>query len=81
MKKINGHWVFTQIGDGVVGYGRILREMVHEKSVLPLSIEHLFIYNASQDLVVQRKARAPELSQISTSLKASYDFVNRIIHT
>jgi sugar phosphate isomerase/epimerase len=81
MKKINGRWVFAQIGDGVVGYGRILKEMVHEKSMLPLSIEHLFIYNASQDLVVQRKARAPELSQISMSLKASYDFVNRSIRT
>jgi len=81
MKKINGRWVFAQIGDGVVGYGRILKEMVHDKSLLPLSIEHLFIYNASRDLVVQRKARAPELSQISMSLKASYDFVNRIIRT
>lgn len=79
MKKINDRWVFAQIGDGVVGYGRILKEMVHEKGLLPLSIEHLFIYNASQDLVVQRKARAPELSQISMSLKASYNFVNRII--
>jgi len=81
MKKINGRWVFAQIGDGVVGYGRILKEMVHEKNLLPLSIEHLFIYNASQDLVVQRKARAPELSQISMSLKASYNFINRIIRT
>lgn len=81
MKKINGGWVFAQIGDGVVGYGRILKEMAHEKSLLPLSIEHLFIYNASQDLVVQRKDRAPELSQISMSLKASYNFVNRIIRT
>jgi hypothetical protein len=58
-----------------------LKEMVHEKSLLPLSIEHLFIYNASQDLVVQRKARAPELSHISMSLRASYNFINHIIRT
>jgi len=81
MKKKNGGWVFTQIGDGVVGYDSILREMVHEKNLRPMSIEHLFIYTATQDLIVQRKAKAPELSQISMHLKASYNFINRIIRS
>lgn len=81
INKINDGWVFAQIGKGVVNYDIILRELAEEKKLLPLSIEHLFIYNATKDLIVQRKAKAPELSQISTSLKASFDYVNSFIRT
>lgn len=75
ISKINGGWVFAQIGRGIVNYDIILQELAAEKKLLPLSIEHLFIYDATEDLVVQRKAQAPQLSQISMSLKASYDYV------
>jgi sugar phosphate isomerase/epimerase len=79
MKKSSDGWDFTQIGAGVVGYDLILRELVAEKRLLPLSIEQLFIYTATQDLIVQRKAKAPQLSQISMSLKASHDYVKSFI--
>jgi sugar phosphate isomerase/epimerase len=79
INKINDGWVFAQIGQGAVNYDTILKELVEEQKLLPLSIEHLFIYAATKDLVVQRKAQAPELSQISMSLKASYDYVKSII--
>jgi sugar phosphate isomerase/epimerase len=68
-------WDFVQIGDGVVGYDIILKELVEEKKLLPLSIEQLFIYSATKCLVVQRETKAPELSQISMRLKASHDYV------
>ena len=81
IKKINNGWMFAQIGDGIVRYDIVLKELVEGHRLLPLSIEHLFIYSATNDLIVQRKAQAPELSQISASLKASYDYVYRVIHS
>ena len=75
MRKIDDGWIFAQIGKGIVNYDTILKELVEENKLLPLSIEHLFIYTATKDLIVQREAKAPELSQISMSLKASYDYV------
>ena len=75
MSKIDDGWIFAQIGKGIVSYDTILKELVEENKLLPLSIEHLFIYTATKDLIVQREAKAPELSQISMSLKASYDYV------
>jgi sugar phosphate isomerase/epimerase len=78
-KKVDG-WRFAQIGKGLVGYDIILRELVEEKKLLPLSIEHLFIYSATKNLIVQRKAKAPELDQIRISLKASYDYIASFIH-
>ena len=79
IKKINDGWLFTQIGDGIVGYDIILKQLVEDNNLLPMSIEHLFIYTATEDMVVQRKAKPPELSQISLSLNASYDYIKRII--
>jgi len=81
MNKIDDGWVFAQIGQGIVNYDLILRELVEDKKLLPLSIEHLFIYNATKDLIVQRKAKAPELDQIRRSLKASYDYVKSFFRT
>ena len=75
MSKIDDGWIFAQIGQGIVNYDTILKELVEENKLLPLSIEHLFIYTATRDLIVRREAKAPELSQISMSLKASYDYV------
>jgi sugar phosphate isomerase/epimerase len=80
MNKIDDGWVFAQIGQGVVNYDIILRELVEDKKLIPLSIEHLFIYNATKNLIVQRKAKTPELDQIRRSLKASYDYVKSFIH-
>jgi hypothetical protein len=79
MNKTDNGWDFAQIGQGVVSYGIILRELVENKKILPLSIEHLFIYTATQNLIVQRKAKAPELDQIRISLKASYEYVKSFI--
>ncbi len=79
MNKTNDGWDFAQIGKGVVNYDVILKELAQEKKLLPLSIEHLFIYSATKDLVVQRKAQAPGLAHISASLKASYDYVKRFV--
>mgnify|MGYP001826768665 FL=1 len=80
MNKIDDGWVFAQIGQGVVNYDIILRELVEDQKLLPLSIEHLFVYNATKELIVQRKAKAPELEHIRRSLKASYEYVKSFIH-
>jgi sugar phosphate isomerase/epimerase len=81
MNKIDDGWLFSQIGEGVVSYDIILKELVEEEKMLPLSIEHLFIYAATKNLIVQRKAKAPELEQIRKSLKASYEYVKSFIRT
>jgi sugar phosphate isomerase/epimerase len=75
MKKTDGEWEFSQIGKGVINYDAIFKDLVENKKFPSLSIEHLFIYTATKDLIVQRKAKVPQLSQISMSLKASYDYV------
>ena len=79
MSKIDDGWIFAQIGKGIVNYDTILKELVEENKLLPLSIEHLFIYTATKDLIVRREAKPPELSQISISLKASYDYVKSFV--
>ena len=79
VNKIDDGWVFSQIGQGMVNYDTILKELVEEKKILPLSIEHLFIYTATKNLIVQREAKAPELDQIRMSLKASYEYVKNFI--
>ena len=79
MSKIDDGWIFAQIGQGIVNYDTILKELVEENKLLPLSIEHLFIYTATKDLIVRREAKPPELSQISISLKASYDYVKSFV--
>jgi sugar phosphate isomerase/epimerase len=81
MNKLDDGWVFAQIGQGIVNYDLILRELVEDKKNLPLSIEHLFIYTATKNLIVKRKAKAPELEHIRMSLKASYDYVKSFFRT
>ena len=79
MSKIDDGWIFAQIGKGVVNYHTILKELVEDNKLLPLSIEHLFIYTTTRDLIVRREAKPPDLSQISMSLKASYDYVKSFV--
>ena len=79
MSKIDDGWIFAQIGIGVVNYHTILKELVEDNKLLPLSIEHLFIYTTTRDLIVRREAKPPDLSQISMSLKASYDYVKSFV--
>lgn len=79
LRKRDGGWAFCQIGQGVIDYDIILKELVVTNKLLPLSIEHLFIYNVSEDFIVQRKPHAPALPHIRTSLKNSIDYVNSVI--
>ncbi|MFC1799107.1 sugar phosphate isomerase/epimerase family protein [Thermodesulfobacteriota bacterium] len=79
MKKSAGGWEFTRTGSGIIEYDRIFKELVEEKKLLPMSIEYLFKYSASDDFVVSRKAETPELSEISAGLKASLEYVDAII--
>ena len=79
--KTDDGWEFSQIGKGIVSYDTIFKELAAEKKLLPLSIEHLFIYTATKDFIVQRNAQAPELSQISMSLKASLEYIKSFFST
>ena len=72
-------WEFSQIGQGVIDYDTIFQELVEGEKLLPLSIEHLFIYSASEDFIVQRLARPLPLSHISTNLKNSIAYVKDVI--
>ncbi|UCF91293.1 MAG: sugar phosphate isomerase/epimerase, partial [Desulfobacterales bacterium] len=74
-KSING-WDFTWIGNGIIDYDAIFQELVEAEKLLPMSIEHLFIFAASEHFSVHRLGQPPALSQISTSLKNSFDYVN-----
>jgi sugar phosphate isomerase/epimerase len=75
LQQVDDGWEFSQIGRGVIDYDTIFKELGEEEKLLPFSIEHLFIYNASEDLIVNRRRRPPSLSQISDSLKRSIAYV------
>ena len=75
LKKVGDGWVFSQIGGGAVGYDSIFREFTRDKKIPPMSIEHLFIYIATGNLIVERKEKAPDLDRIRMSLEASYNYV------
>ncbi|MBT8367116.1 MAG: sugar phosphate isomerase/epimerase [Deltaproteobacteria bacterium] len=79
MKKIDDGWEFSQIGKGIINYDLIFKELVEGEKLLPLSIEHLFIYSASEDFIVQRLQQPLPLSHISSILKNSIAFVNSVI--
>ena len=79
VKKMDDGWEFSQIGEGVIDYDTIFKELVEKNELLPLSIEHLFMYRASEDFIVKRLKRPPSLTHISTSLRNSIDYINSVI--
>ena len=79
MNKMDDGWEFSQIGKGVINYDAIFKELVEEEKLLPLSIENLFIYSASEKFIVRRLQRPMPLSHISTNLKNSIAYVNSVI--
>jgi sugar phosphate isomerase/epimerase len=81
LKQEGSGWQFSQIGKGVINYETIFKELIEERKPMPLGIEHLFIYNASEDLIVNRLQRPPSLSQISDSLKRSIAYVQDVFKT
>jgi hypothetical protein len=76
---VDDGWEFSQIGEGVIDYETVFKELVEKNELLPLSIEHLFMYRASEDFVVKRLQRPPTLTHICTSLRNSMDYVNSMI--
>ncbi len=80
IKKREGGWDFSGIGEGQIDYDKIFKELVEDKRILPLSIEHLFMYEASEDFLVTRSRRTPDLAYIRRSLKNSIDYVNNVIN-
>ena len=81
MNKMDDGWEFSQIGKGVINYDTIFKELVEGEKLLPLSIEHPFIYSASEDFIVRRLQRPLSLSHISTNLKNSLAYVNSVIRS
>ncbi len=79
MNKMADGWEFSQIGKGVINYDTIFKELVEGEKLLPLSIENLFIYSASEDFIVRRLHRPLSLLHISTNLKNSIAYVNSVI--
>ena len=58
----------------------LFKELGEKEKLLPLSIEQLSIYKASNDLIVHRLQRPPSLWQISASLKNSVVYVQNLIN-
>ena len=79
VKKMDDGWEFSQIGEGIIDYDTVFKELVEENELLPLSIEHLFMYRASEDFIVKRLQRPPTLTHIRRSLRNSIDYVNSVI--
>lgn len=77
-KKENG-WEFSQIGAGVIDYSTIFKELVEENTLLPLSIEQIYIYQASEDFIVHRMPQPQPLAYINKNLRDSIDFVERLV--
>ena len=75
LKQVDDGWEFPHIGGGVIDYDTIFEELGAEEKLLPLSIEQLYSYKVSKDLIVYRMQRPPSLSQISTNLKRSIAYV------
>ena len=79
MKKRDGGWNFAGIGQGVVDYDKIFKELVRSNQLLPLSIEHLFHFTADEDFIVTRAPRTPPLAEIRQSLQNSIAYVNTVV--
>lgn len=79
MKKIENGWAFCQIGDGNIDYSTIFKEMVSNKTILPTSIEQIFIYQASEDFIVTRMSHPQPLSYINKNLKDSISYVRSLL--
>ena len=79
LKKKEGGWYFSQIGAGVIGYPTIFKELIANNALLPLSIEQLFIFEASEDFTVYRKPHPQPLSYINKNLQNSIAFVKSLV--
>lgn len=79
MKKTESGWDFSGIGEGQINYDKIFKELIQDKKLLPMSIEHLFMFEASEDYIVTRSRRTPDLDYIRRSLKDSINYVNKVI--
>ena len=77
LKKIGDGWEFPPIGGGAIDYDTIFEELGAEEKLLPLSIEQLYSYKVSKDLIVYRMQEPPPLSQISIYLERSIAYVRK----
>jgi len=81
MRKIDNGWEFPQIGQGVIDYPKIFKELNEGKGVLPMSIEQIFIYHAAKDFTVYRLKQPYPLSYINESIKESLTYVSHLINS
>ncbi len=79
LKKKEGGWYFSQIGAGVIDYPTIFKELIANNALLPLSIEQIFIFEASEDFTVFRKPHPQPLSYINKNLQNSIAFVKSLV--
>lgn len=79
LQKKEGGWFFSQIGAGVIDYRTIFKELIVHNALLPLSIEQIFIYEASEDFIVQRMPHPLPLSFINKNLQDSIAFVKSLV--
>lgn len=79
MKKLEKGWEFSQIGAGIIDYPRVFKELVDSNSLLPLSIEQVFIYQVSEDFIVHRMLQPRPLSFINKNLQDSIAFVESLL--
>ncbi len=75
MQKIEGGWVFSEIGKGVINYPEVFRALSHHMDILPTSIEFPKNFRRKDDFSPQRNPSPPGLSEIKTIIKGSMETI------
>lgn len=71
----DGSWSFPAVGDGMIDYGKVMRDIAAHPAPIPLSLELSLRITRLSDATPVRADRAVALDKITAALRRSLDFV------
>ena len=75
MKKIQGSWLFAEIGKGVIHYPELFAVLAEQSAPVPIGIEFPRTYQRNETFQMQKIPSPPDLSDITRIIKGSLDFI------
>lgn len=67
-------WIFTEIGNGVINYKKVIQFMKGQPEQLPIGLEMPLSVRRDKDFNPQKKAAPPSLADIKKAVKRSYEY-------
>lgn len=79
MKKIQGGWLFTEIGKGVIHYPELFEALAEQAVQVPIAIEFPRNYQRNEKFQMQKISSPPDLGEINRIIKGSLDYITAYV--